>query len=153
MSRFLIAGTFDLLHVGHTNLLHRSIINQNDDYIIAVTTDDYTTEYKQIMLAENEEIRITNVKNYCMTNFPNNNFQFILSNGNWEKIYHKYKITHIIHGNDWPRETYIDHMNRKAIDELGIDVVLVPHTPGISSTMIRLNLLSNITKNDTCIDE
>lgn len=144
LRRYLIAGTFDMLHIGHKNLLKVSFqrhINSTicrNEYFIAVTTDKYTQKYKKITLTENEQIRIANIRNYCLTHYPYINFKFILSDGNWSTLYQNYNITHIIHGDDWLKETYITHMDRESIEKFNIKVILVPHTPGISSTMLRL---------------
>jgi cytidyltransferase-like protein len=149
MTVYLIAGTFDLLHEGHTNLFTRSFALAKKSFIVAVTSDAYTRQYKKIDLAETEDIRCEMVHNYCARNFPNHHITFVLTNGNWAQLYQTYGITHILHGDDWPKDAYINHMNRKAIENQQITVTLMPHTPGISSTLLRYKKSNAYEKTDS----
>ena len=43
----------------------------------------------------------------------------------------------MFHGTDWDKESYIDFMGRNVIENCNINVVMLPHTKGISSTALR----------------
>ncbi len=137
MAVYLVAGTFDLLHEGHRNLFIRLFALAKKTFIIAVTSDTYTKQYKEINLAEPENVRLSNIESFCQIHFPDHDIAVILTDGQWSHLYKMYGITHIIHGDDWPKEVYINHMDRNAIETHQITVTLMPHTPGISSTLLR----------------
>ena len=61
----------------------------------------------------------------------------IVDNNNHEFFFNKHKITHLFHGTDWDKESYIDFMGRNVIENCNINVVMLPHTKGISSTALR----------------
>ena len=61
----------------------------------------------------------------------------IVDNNEHQPIYEKYRVTHLFHGTDWQKEPYIDFMGRKAIENREINVVMLPHTPNISSSKLR----------------
>ena len=61
----------------------------------------------------------------------------------------KYNVTHLFHGTDWQKEPYIDFMGRKDIENRNIKVHMLPHTKGISSTILRNLQIERKTINKT----
>lgn len=57
--------------------------------------------------------------------------------GEYEWIYEKYRVTHLIHGDDWDPEQYIDHMGREVFNKYNLQLIFIPHTHGINSMLIR----------------
>ena len=61
----------------------------------------------------------------------------IVDNNEHQPIYEKYGVTHLFHGTDWEKEPYIDFMGRESIENNEINVMMLPHTPNISSSKLR----------------
>jgi len=124
-----VAGVFDFCHEGHVRLLDR-VRGLGGQVVVGVCTDRYTRSYKcQPHFTEAERcaaIRATGLADVV-----------VLVDGEHGELYRTHGVTHLVHGDDWDREKYIDHMDRAAIESLGIEVVLLAHTPGISSTALR----------------
>lgn len=123
------AGVWDLLHYGHISLLKR-VRAQCDYLVVGVCTDSYTTSYK-VTPFETEERRIHKIEGTGLAD------KVVLVDHRHALVYEKWGITHLFHGDDWEREQYIEHMDAQAIASHGIEVVLLAHTPGISSTLLR----------------
>ncbi len=123
------AGVWDLLHEGHLNLLRRAR-SMCDELVVGVCTKSYATSYKEPP-HDSEAKRIQAIRNTGLAD------HILLVDGEHTSVYRKYQITHIFHGDDWERELYIQHMNAPSIAERKIRVILLPHTPGINSSMLR----------------
>ena len=73
----------------------------------------------------------------------------IVDNNEHEPFFNEFSITHLFHGTDWEKDLYIDFMGRDAIQKNGIEVVMLPHTKGISSTSLRNLQIERKTINKT----
>ena len=49
--------------------------------------------------------------------------------------YDELKFNAVFHGDDWKNSKMYDELE-KAFNELGVDMVFLPHTDGISSTIL-----------------
>ena len=126
-----LAGVFDYCHEGHINIIKKSL-KKCDLLILAVVSDNYANQYKNQTIKYNENQRASMIKNL--------NLEMeivIVDNNEHSPFYEKYGVTHIFHGTDWEKEPYIDFMGRENIEKRRIEVVMLPHTPDISSTKIR----------------
>lgn len=101
-----------------------------DELIVGVCTDEHTESYK-VRPYQSEQQRMEAI---IQTGLAKHVF---LVNSDHASVYQKYGITHLIHGDDWEREEYIRFMGAEAIAQHSIEVHLLPHTPGISSTLLR----------------
>lgn len=126
MKRIITYGTFDLLHIGHINLLKRA--KKLGDYlIVGLSTDSFNLEkqkksyhsyYERKQLLES--IRAVDL---------------VIPENSWEqKIIdiQKYQIDTFVIGNDW--EGKFDFL------EDYCDVIYLPRTEGISTTKIKRDL-------------
>ena len=126
-------GTYDLFHVGHLNLLKRAK-EQCDYLIVGVNTDRLVKEYKNkdAIIPEEERARIVESLKYVdkvvLTDTLDKNI--VLDNIKFDSIFI---------GDDWINN---DRWKKTKEDmgKLGIDVVFLPHTDGISSTEIRTKI-------------
>ena len=123
-------GVYDMFHVGHLNLINQA--KEYCDYlIVGINSDKLVESYKNKIPVINELDRakiVSNIKavNQCIV-VDSLDKNEILKNQNFDAIFI---------GDDWkgnPRweKTKIE-MSKK-----GIDVVFLPHTPDISSTILR----------------
>ena len=126
-----LAGVFDFCHIGHINII-RKASKLCDQLIVAVVSDNFANKYKKQTIFYNQDER---VKMISSLNLKMN--LVIVDNNDHGFFFDKYKVTHLFHGTDWDRESYIDFMGRDLIKNRNINVVMLPHTKGISSTALR----------------
>ncbi len=123
-------GVFDMFHIGHLNIL-KNAKAQCEYLIVGVSTDDVVLNYKhkQPIISFEDRCEIVSAIKYVDKVVPQ------LSMNKME-AYEKYKFDAIFHGSDWKNS---DMYNKIISDfeKVGVDVVFLPHTDGISSTMIR----------------
>lgn len=124
MKTVITYGTYDLLHQGHINLLRRA--KELGDYlIVGVTNDNFDRERGKLNVRNNVLERVEAVKE---TGFAD---QIIIENYVGQKIddIQKYNVDVFAIGSDW--EGKFDYLKEFC------EVVYLPRTEGISSTMLR----------------
>ena len=124
-------GVYDMFHIGHLNLINHA--KEYCDYlIVGVNSDELVRIYKHKSPVINQEERRIIVENLKAVD------KCVIVN-----TLDKTELLGILHfdvvfiGDDWkgsPRwiQTQID------LADLGVDVIYLPHTDGISSTILRL---------------
>ena len=129
-------GVFDMFHVGHLNILRRA--KERCEYlIVGVSTDEVVEVYKHkkpIIEFEQRKAIVEAIK-YVDEVVPQTSM-------NKMDAYQKLKFNVLFHGSDWKGSD----MYNKIIEEfssVGVDVIFLPHTEGISSTMLREKKDSN----------
>ncbi len=117
-------GTFDVLHQGHINLLRRAK-ELGDWLIVGVTTDNFDMERGKLNTRDSVMKRLQAVKE---TGFAD---EVIIEEYKGQKIddIQKYGVDVFAIGSDW--EGYFDYLKEFC------EVVYLPRTQGISSTMLR----------------
>ena len=122
-------GVFDMFHIGHLNIL-KNAKEQCEYLIVGVSTDDVVLSYKNklpvIPYEERSEI-VKSIK-YVDEVVPQTSMNKMEA---WEKLH----FDVLFHGSDWKNSD----MYNKIIDEfkkVNVDVVFLPHTEGISSTLL-----------------
>ena len=138
-----LAGVFDFCHKGHVSIITRSL-ELCDKLVVAVVSDNYARKYKkqEIFHDENERLNVLQRLNMDLA-------LVIVDNNEHEPFFNEFSITHLFHGTDWEKDQYIDFMGRDAIQKNGIEVVMLPHTKGISSTSLRNLQIERKTINKT----
>ena len=122
-------GVFDMFHIGHLNILRRAK-EQCEYLIVGVSTDEVVQEYKNKtpIIPFEERCAIVEAIKYVDKVVPQATMD--------KKVAHeKYGFHALFHGSDWQNSD----MYNKIIAEMasvGVDVVFLPHTDGISSTII-----------------
>ena len=138
-----LAGVFDFCHKGHVSIITRSL-ELCDKLVVAVVSDNYAHKYKkqEIFHDENERLNMLQRLNMDLA-------LVIVDNNEHEPFFNEFSITHLFHGTDWEKDQYIDFMGRDAIQKNGIEVVMLHHTKGISSTSLRNLQIERKTINKT----
>lgn len=123
-------GVYDMFHIGHLNLINRAK-ELCDWLVVGVNADDLVKAYKHKTPVINEEERriiVANIKavDECV----------IATTLDKVKIWNKIHFDAIFIGDDWKGnsrwlQTEID------LKPYGAEVVYLPHTDGVSSTMLR----------------
>lgn len=124
MKKVITYGTYDLFHQGHYNLLKRA--RELGDYlIVGVTTDNFDLERGKMSTCNNVMERIEAVKATGLAD------KIIIEEYKGQKIddIQKYGVDIFAIGSDWVG--YFDYLKEYC------DVVYLPRTEGISSTMLR----------------
>jgi len=124
------AGVFDLFHEGHRKHLEnaRSLC---DVLIVGVNSDELTMSYKHIRPCENQEIRIRNIMESGYAD------QVVLVESlDKRSAYSLYHFNVLLIGDDWKGHPRWETTEKEML-EVGVDVIYLPYTSGISSTRLR----------------
>ena len=124
-------GTYDLLHQGHINLLKRAKA-LGDYLIVGVTNDSFDRERGKLNVQNNVLERVDAVKATGLAD------KIIIEDYVGQKIddIQKYEVDIFAIGSDW--EGKFDYLKEFC------EVVYLPRTEGISSTMLREELQKDV---------
>lgn len=128
-------GVFDLFHVGHLNILKKAK-RMCDHLIVAVTKDDLVS-YKGKTAFINEKDRLEIVRSCKYVDeviYQEDHDKFEA----WKKL--KYDILFV--GSDWKGNSNWKKWE-KQLKDVGKQIIYIPYTEEISSTIIRNNLIKN----------
>jgi len=120
------AGVFDLLHQGHLNILQASkdIAGFGGQLVVGVVTDAGATAYKRTPI-QDEGTRAAVVRSLRMVD------AVVMQDGtDPSPVLRTLRPDVMTHGDDWARLKE----GQETLDELGIEWVLLPYTPGVSTT-------------------
>lgn len=124
------SGVYDLFHVGHLNILRRAK-EQCDTLIVGVSTDELVEQYKhkRVVIPFEERMKIVEAIRYVDRVVP----QFTMDKMSvWEELH--YDV--MFHGDEWKdSDLYKGYIEQ--FREVGVDIVFLPHTDGVSSTKIQ----------------
>jgi glycerol-3-phosphate cytidylyltransferase len=123
-------GVFDMFHIGHLNILRRAK-EQCEYLIVGVSTDDVVESYKHKtpVIKFEERFAIVEAIKYVDKVVPQTSMNKL-------EAYHELKFDALFHGTDWKGSAMYAEIARE-LEKVGVDVVFLPHTEGISSTLIR----------------
>ena len=132
MKTVITYGTYDLLHEGHLNLLRRAKA-LGDYLIVGVTNDNFDRERGKLNVRNNVLERVEAVKATGLAD------KIIIEDYVGQKIddIQKYNVDIFAIGSDW--EGKFDYLKEYC------EVVYLPRTEGISSTMLREELQEDLT--------
>jgi len=129
-------GVFDMFHIGHLNILKRAK-EQCDFLIVGVSTDEVVEKYKKKtpIIPFEDRIEIISAIKYV---------DRVVAQTSMDKMqaFNELHFDAIFHGSDWKGSD----MYNKIVEEfsaVGVDVVFLPHTSGISSTIIKEKMEKN----------
>ncbi len=122
-------GVFDMFHIGHLNIL-KTAKEQCDYLVVGVSTDELVKEYKgkTPIIPFNERVAIIEAIKYVDKVIPQKTMNKL---DVWNDI--KYDV--LFHGSDWQNSSMYNSLTRD-LKAVGVDMVFLPHTTGISSTLL-----------------
>ena len=131
MKNVYIAIAADLLHEGHLNIIKTGA--SFGDVMVGVLTDDAVASYKRLpyMPFESRKIIVESIKGVkCVVSQESKDY---------EENIRKYKPDYVIHGDDWQTGVLSEiRLNVIAtLSEWGGQLIEVPYTEGISSTILN----------------
>ena len=123
-------GVYDMFHIGHLNLLNHA--KEYCDYlIVGVNADKLVESYKHktpVISQEERQTIIANIKavDKCV----------IVTTLDKQEVWNDLHFDAIFIGDDWKgnqrwEQTKVD------LAKIGVEVVFLPHTDGVSSTGLR----------------
>ena len=123
-------GVFDIFHIGHLNILKRAK-EQCEYLIVGVSTDEVvkTYKHKHPVIPFEERIAIVEAIRYVDKVVPQISMDKM-------EAYNALKFDALFHGSDWKGSNMYEKIVAD-FEKVGVDVVFLPHTDGISSTIIR----------------
>ena len=122
-------GVFDLFHVGHLNLL-KNAKEQCDFLIVGVSTDSVVENYKKKtpIICYSDRAAIVSAIKYVDLVVPQESMDKLAA---WQK----YHFDVVFHGDDWKGSEMYNTIEEQ-LKNVGCDIVFLPHTDGISSTIL-----------------
>lgn len=122
-------GVFDMFHIGHLNIIKAS--KEKCDYlIVGVSTDELVKKEKNKtpVIPFEERIEIVSSLKYVDQVVPQ-------INKNKLEAWEKYHFNRMFVGNDWEGTSAWNHYETQ-FQPLGVEIIYLPHTDGISSTIL-----------------
>ena len=114
----------DILHRGHLNLIREA--KKQGDFLILVPHPSYSVKkYKR------EPVVDTDTRMEILRELRDVDLVMTVDKDDMDKLIKTVRPDVLVHGDDWT-----DFPGRKVADKLGIKVVLVPYTKGISTSSL-----------------
>lgn len=123
-------GVYDMFHIGHLNILRRAK-EQCDYLIVGVSTDELVQQDKNKtpIIPFHERCAIVESIKYVDKVVPQSDKNKF---GAWEQ----YQFNKMFVGSDWKGTPQWDTFE-KQFAPVGVEIVYLDHTDGISSTILR----------------
>lgn len=133
----LTIGAFDILHSGHINLLNacRKLAGDKGSVVVGVNSSRFIESYKGAPLLPYFERATVVLALEAVTEVRENN-------GPGGNLIRSVRPDLLVVGSDWAQKDYYKQIEMSAddLDVLGVQLVYVPYTPGVSSTEIKKRL-------------
>lgn len=123
-------GVFDMFHIGHLNIIKRAK-EQCDYLIVGVSTDENVMNYKhkKPVIPFDQRKAIVEAIRYVDEVVPQENMDKFEA---WQRLH----FDVLFHGSDWKGSQMYDGVE-KQLASVGCEMVFLPHTDGISSTLLK----------------
>lgn len=125
-------GVFDMFHIGHLNILKRA--KELCDYLIVGVSTDALVEHdknKHPIIPFEERCEIVRAIRYVDEVVPQPDKDKLGAYNRLNLKFHRMFV-----GSDWQGSTQWQQFE-KQFEPLGVEIVYLPHTDGISSTILR----------------
>lgn len=123
-------GVYDMFHIGHLNLIKRAK-EQCDYLIVGVSTDELVEKEKSKtpVISYEERVAIVSAIKYVDKVVPQTDKNKLAA---WKK----HHFDKMFVGSDWENTPQWKQYEKEFLP-LGVKIVYLPHTDGISSTILR----------------
>ena len=134
------SGVYDMFHIGHLNVILHA--KEYCDYlIVAVSTDEVVqnNKHKTPIIQFEDRIRIVESIRYVDKAVPQMDYNDKIGAAK------KYNIDVMFVGDDWKGTEKWNKIELQ-LKEIGVDLVYLPYTKSISSTMLRekIKIISDV---------
>lgn len=122
-------GVYDMFHIGHLNVIRRAK-EQCDFLIVGVSTDELVIKdkHKRPVIPFEERIAIVDALKYVDKVVPQ-------TNKNKKEAWKAYHFDRMFVGSDWKGTPQWNKFEEE-FEPLGVEIIYLPHTDGISSTKL-----------------
>lgn len=128
------AGTFDMFHIGHLNLI-KNARSRCDYLIVGVNTDELVQQYKgkKVVVPLEERMEIIRALRYV---------DEVMSVESLDKkeIWLKKHYDLLFIGEDWKGNPRWE-ATEKEMKQYGVETIFLPYTKGTNSTLLREKLV------------
>ena len=123
-------GVYDLFHIGHLNIL-RKAKEQCDYLIVGVSTDELVQSYKHKLpvIPFEQRMAIVEAIRYVDKVVPQTSMDKFAA---WQDLH----FDVMFHGNEW-QGTELYNKYEQEFASVGVKIIYLPHTEGISSSILR----------------
>lgn len=124
------SGVFDMFHIGHLNILRRA--KERCDYlVVGVSTDELVQSYKNKtpIIPFNDRKEIVAACRYVDKVIPQQTMDKL-------DIWNDIHFDVMFHGDEW-KGTELYNKYEVEFAKLGTEICYLPHTEGISSSILR----------------
>lgn len=127
------SGVYDMFHIGHLNVI-KSSKARCDYLIVGVSTDEVVVQNKnkKPIIPYKERALIVEAIKYVDKVIPQERYDI---DGKIETV-KKYGINVMFVGSDWQGTVKWNTIENE-LSKIGCKVIYLPHTDGISSTLLR----------------
>lgn len=129
----MIIGVFDLFHRGHVEFFNNASI-YGDAMVVIVNGDQMVTDYKRKpVFCEQDRLAIVKSLRWVEDAVISNSFDI-------KPWVEKFRPSVIVHGDDWPRASYLEQirMTEQDLQDYGVKLAFIPYYGHIStSALIR----------------
>lgn len=123
-------GVYDMFHIGHLNILKRAK-EQCDYLIVGVSTDE-------LVLNDKNKTPIIPFEDRCSIVKSIKYVDEVVSQPDKNKLaaWEKYHFNKMFVGSDWKGSIAWNNFEKQFVP-LGVEIIYLDHTDGISSTILR----------------
>ena len=130
-------GVFDMFHIGHLAIINRAA-SMCGRLIVGVNSDRLVQEYKNKtpVICEKDRaeiIRSIRAVNQCE----------IVDTLDKVSLFHIFHFDAVFIGDDWKGNDRWTKTEEK-LSDVGVDVIYLPHTPQISSSLLRIEVPNRV---------
>lgn len=124
------SGVYDMFHIGHLNILRRAK-EQCDILIVGVSTDSLVENYKHKtpVIPYEDRAAIVAACRYVDKVVPQRSMDKMEA---WQQLH----FDVMFHGDEW-KGTELYNTYERQFAQVGAEIVYLPHTEGISSSILR----------------
>jgi rfaE bifunctional protein nucleotidyltransferase chain/domain len=134
-----VSGVFDLFHRGHVELLRRAAA-MGDRLYVGVNSDDMVAKYKRRpVFSEDDRLAIIKALAFVTDAVIYDAFDL-------KPMVERFRPTYMVHGDEWPRESYLKQicMTEEDLVRYGVKLVFVPYWRATSTTSIMAHVGSRV---------
>ncbi len=126
-------GVYDMFHIGHLHIINNAA-KYCEKLIVGVNADSLVEVYKHKKTVISQEDRAEIIRNLKSVDEC-----VIVATLDKVELYKQYKFDAVFIGDDWKGDERWTQ-TEKDLQPFGVDVIYLPHTPNISSTLLRVEI-------------